>query len=151
MTHYISVITLCQKEAPRQNGPHERLYCNLTRRVLEWVMRFLMIILVFMIGFSGFSAAAHALDSQNCVGIEKSAQHDGCPQHQTGKQDDNHKSSDGKHICISCHHCCVSHAGVLHTGMTVIASVYKTTFPMVDSAVADDITFGLKRPPRSLS
>ena len=120
-------------------------------------MRVLLVLLIFAIGFSGFSAAAHAFDSKKCheaISVEtqdKASMHD-CPEHAAAQQDQS-VDKDGKkdkHLCLSCDHCCVSHTGFPQFGYTPYAPDRSDTYEVVDTAMVDNTVSGLKRPPKHL-
>jgi hypothetical protein len=109
--------------------------------------------LIFAIGFSGFSAAAHAFDSSKCgqISVEKmdDAQND-CAKHLKNASKDDQKSKDSKHSCTNCGHCCMSHAALTQFGVHAVVPIHKTIFPHLNAEPDDDFISGLKRPPRIL-
>ena len=117
------------------------------------IMRVLVILLIFAIGFSGFSAAAHAFDSQKCaqgVSLEKNMSsmddcHDGA-----ANKDDNSGTKDGKHLCLTCGHCCVSHVAMPAMGLMMSDTVVSLSYTAVDTSLDGDILSGFERPPKSL-
>ena len=120
-------------------------------------MRVLLILLIFAIGFSGFSAAAHAFDSKECheaASVEtqdNTSPHD-CPEHAAAKQDqsaDNNGKKD-KDLCLSCDHCCVSHVGFPQFGYVPYTPDRSDTYEVADTAMVDSAVSGLKRPPKHL-
>lgn len=117
-------------------------------------MRVLILLLLLSMGFSSFSTAAHAFDSPDCGSIvseEINSSKMQCPDHagKSDKQDDT--SQDGKHVCMSCGHCCVSHASFPQLNIHIaLPPVAKTFFVFTDANVDDDFVSGLKRPPKSL-
>ncbi|MGE0252119.1 MAG: hypothetical protein AB7G80_05330 [Dongiaceae bacterium] len=118
-------------------------------------MRILILLLIFAIGFSGFSAAAHAFDSPKCgqsLSAEKTdgAQND-CASHLKNDSKEDQTSKDAKHSCISCGHCCTAHATITQFSVNVEVPVRKTAFTNINSDPDDDFISGLKRPPRILS
>lgn len=118
-------------------------------------MRILVLLLVFAIGFSGFSAAAHTFDSSKCGQIssveEADDTQDACAQHAKNDFKDKQTSKDVKHSCISCGHCCMSHATITQGSINVAVPVLKTAFVNINAEPDDDFISGLKRPPRILA
>lgn len=121
-------------------------------------MRVFLIMLIFAIGFSGFSAVAHAFDSQTCdqmmsvenAPLDKMADKMDCAEH-VKKTDSQEKSSkEGKHLCLSCGHCCVSHVAITQHNIQFNAHIIKTAYPHTDISLDDNVISGLKRPPKSL-
>lgn len=120
-------------------------------------MRVLLILLIFAIGFSGFSAAAHAFDSKKCheaMSVEtqdKASTHD-CPEHAAAKQGQSadKDSKKDKDLCLSCDHCCVSHAGFPQFGYVPYTPDRSDTYEVADTAMVDSAVSGLKRPPKHL-
>jgi hypothetical protein len=119
-------------------------------------MRVLLVLLIFAIGFSGFSAAAHAFDSQNCHQVtsaekkETGAMPD-CSEHAaTQSQTADSSSPDDTHVCPSCDDCCVSHLGFLEFSGTLDTPDRSAAFEIVDATMADSAVSGLKRPPKYL-
>lgn len=117
-------------------------------------MRMLIFMLVLAIGFSGFSAAAHAFDSAGCgktFSIEKADEtQNNCVNHfkTDSKNDKNPNNSD--HTCVSCGHCCMSHAAITQYGIHIVIPTHKMAFSHVNDQSDDDFISGLKRPPRIL-
>jgi hypothetical protein len=117
-------------------------------------MRILILVVIFAIGFSGFSAAAHAFDSSKCgqsFSIEKveKAQSD-CLKHIKNGSKDDQNSKESKHSCLNCSHCCTSHAAISQFGVHFLLPIYKTAFSNINSEPDDNFISGLKRPPRIL-
>ncbi len=118
-------------------------------------MRILVLLLVFAIGFSGFSAAAHAVDLQKCgqtLSVEEvDDTQDACAQHVKNDFKEKQASKDVEHSCINCGHCCMSHATIMQGGISILVPILKTTFVNIISEPDDDFISGLKRPPRILA
>lgn len=119
-------------------------------------MRILLVLLIFAIGFSGFSAAAHAFDSQNCHasssdgGKEAGALSD-CPEHAATQSQTLDSSNQGDtHTCLNCDHCCVSYLGFPEFSDTFDVPDSSEAFTLTDAAMADSAVSGLKRPPKHL-
>lgn len=128
-------------------------------------MRIFLILLIFAIGFSGYSAAAHAFSHLSCdpdimIQIEDaSAGHanmdmSDCPEHQA---DQNHKKDAGiekvasKDKCIDCTKCCASQVMSLHDfkGFFLPQSIILEP-TSVGLLRVGDFLYSLKRPPKSL-
>lgn len=117
-------------------------------------MRILILMLVFAIGFSGFSAAAHAFDSSKCGQIFSVEKTDGvqndCASHSKSDSQNDPTSKDAKHSCLTCGHCCTSHAALPLFSISIAVQVQKNAFANLNSEPDDDFISGLKRPPRIL-
>lgn len=120
-------------------------------------------LLIFAIGFSGYSAAAHAFGHQSCDPAmmeqmaDDSVEHEGmdmsdCSGHHADQDQQKDADTDktaSKGKCMDCTHCCTSHAMSLSDyGVALIpqASVFAPT--SVDQRVGDFL-YSLKRPPKS--
>ena len=120
-------------------------------------MRVFLILLIFAIGFGGFSAAAHAFDAQKChTEATTDAKADGsqhhCPEHMAAKGSTSDSDSDKEaHICLSCDHCCVSHAAFPQFIAALFTPDRNEAYEVFDAVVADNIVAGLKRPPKFLA
>lgn len=118
-------------------------------------MRVLILLLIFCIGFSGFSTAAHAIEPSHCgssslveVDDSTSAAVDDCTE--MSQKSKSGESKEQGHVCLNCGHCCVSHLALADLDITVDVPVIKSTFTIVDSDVDNDFISTLKRPPKSL-
>lgn len=119
-------------------------------------MRILLVLLIFAIGFSGFSAAAHAFDSQNCHASSSDGEKEAgalsdCPEHAATQSQTADSSNQGdSHVCLNCDHCCVSYLGFPQFSGTLDIPDRSETFEPVDAAMADSAVSKLKRPPKYL-
>ena len=59
-------------------------------------------------------------------------------------------SKDGKHLCLDCGHCCVSHAAIIQHSLNFDTPIIKTAFSFIHINVDDNVISGLKRPPKAL-
>lgn len=128
---------------------------------LEYVinMRLFFMVLIFAIGFSGYSAAAHAYGSDSCnpnVKIETSSMDrqitPDCSDHENNNQqkDSNQNHSMDK---SASHSCCASHCCVIKA---MDGADYKISYhPMKERPIivfkgvsSSDFLFGIFRPPR---
>lgn len=126
------------------------------------VMRIVLMMLIFAIGFSGYAAAAHSVAGESCdpMVMEVSSGHASktdmpdCPGHaddavQTDSADQADSSKSGKSICLDCHHCCTAH--------TAAVASYSLRLPADDTSVAMPLSsahkvgrlFSLLRHPKS--
>lgn len=117
-------------------------------------MRVFLMLIIFAIGFSGFSTVAHAFDSQSCAQImsaENVQSNDmDCAGHANSGEKQEKSSKDGKHLCLNCGHCCVSHAALTQPSFNFNPPVIKTAFSFMHMNVDDNVVSGLKRPPKHL-
>ena len=75
-------------------------------------------LLIFAIGFSGYSAAAHSFGPDSCDPammtkvVDDGMDMSDCPGHQADQdqQKDSDQSKSSKAKCMDCTHCCTSHA-----------------------------------------
>jgi hypothetical protein len=117
-------------------------------------MRIFLTLLVFAIGFSGFSTVAHAFDSQSCTQIMSAenvlSSNMDCAGHANDDKKQEKSSKDGKHLCLDCGHCCVSHAAIIQHSLSFDTPIIKTAFSFIHINVDDNVISGLKRPPKAL-
>lgn len=114
-------------------------------------MRFIVLLLIFAIGFSGFSAAAHAFDSAECNPVVSFAKDASSPAGGDDLADAGKETSkDSGHLCFACSHCCMTHVVLPHAPFKMTAIVTDVSFPMVDAHLPDSLLSGFKRPPKSL-
>lgn len=121
-------------------------------------MRVFLMLLIFAIGFSGYSAAAHALGPDSCdpVTMEKMADTgmdmSDCPGHQADQdqQKDSDQGKSSKAKCMDCTHCCTSHAISLPNYSVNIPSLKAVLNPQPMHGHVDEVFFSLLRPPKSL-
>ena len=121
-------------------------------------MRLFFMLLIFAIGFSGYSAAAHAFAQGDCAPISISKAIDqgmdmsDCPGHKSGEdiKKDTETGKTSKVKCLDCTHCCMTHV-TLHQNYTInfppVASIHR---PSLESGEARDNLFSQLRPPRTL-
>lgn len=125
-------------------------------------MRVFLMLLIFAIGFSGYSAAAHAFGPDSCDPamkaemVESGMDHDmdmsDCPGHQAdqGKQVDADQSKSSKTKCMDCTHCCTSHAISLPNYSVNFPPLAAVLNPQPMHGYVDEFFFSLLRPPKSL-
>lgn len=118
-------------------------------------MRVLLMIVMFAIGFSGYSAAAHAARTGSCDPAATSKAGGGGASAGLASHGDHAKEQEtGKSAaggdCVDCGHCCASHAFGLaahavnfHRQETALAA------PPVEKRTGDYLS-SLLRPPKSL-
>ncbi len=119
-------------------------------------MRVFLALLIFVIGFSGFSTASHAFDNGGCNGamqseMSKDMDMSDCPDHQ--KKSDVKKDADNtakKSACLDCVHCCASHAVNLANSSVKYMAVEATLAPAPSQILKSNFLFSLLRPPRNL-
>lgn len=128
-------------------------------------MRILLMLLIFAVGFSGYSAAAHAFGHETCdpavmaqMADDNDVEHQAmdmsdCPGHQVDqghqKDADTDKTAN-KGKCMDCTHCCTSHAMSLPDYRVIaLPQTSVSDLNSVDLLVGDFL-YSLKRPPKSL-
>jgi hypothetical protein len=108
-------------------------------------------LLIFAIGYSGFTAAAHAfgpISSEKAQAVSMASCVD-CQTENTdnGDNDDNGKASNG---CMSCHHCCGSQLG-FHPDFSINIEITAGVLsPLPDQVPTDSHISTLLRPPKTL-
>ena len=114
-------------------------------------MRILILTLILAIGFSGYSAAAHAFAMETCgsAAIEKTTDCAGHHEDQTSDHGSDQHSS-GKGACLDCHHCCTSYAVGLPDYSVSYLPQAKLHHPMPAQDYSDYFAFSLLRPPKTL-
>lgn len=115
------------------------------------IMRVLLLILMFAIGFSGFSAAAPAFAASiEHAHIEKSvAGADVLDQAEMPVQDSGHHSS--KSPCLDCVHCCSAHFTFSQPNTAIAFDLQNVVLAaFVDSRNDSGYRLSLLRPPQSL-
>src|SRR6218665_2000435 len=116
------------------------------------IMRMFIVLMIFLINFSGYSAAAHAFsdvfcDSKSGKQVERTMH---CPDHQsTNNQDDTSNDITGKTQCPDCTHCCSGH--VFNVSLPTPAAhvaLLPVTYTVATDRIAGDYLFSLLRPPK---
>lgn len=123
------------------------------------VMRVFFMLLIFSIGFSGYSAAAHAFAPDSCnpamqaemsgqgVDMVDCADHQDAQDNQAGTDQD--KNSDK--ICLDCTHCCASHSMSLSNYDFGLPEPEASRLsPALEASHNSDFIASMLRPPRSL-
>jgi hypothetical protein len=119
-------------------------------------MRVLVLLLVFAIGFGGYSTAAHAAAQQGCgsLVVSKSLDsgNDDCSDYQSSRQnkDAHKKAADDSGVCLDCLHCCTSH--VMNTGYYSLTLPLQigSLFPVFRGMPIGAHQFSFLRPPQSI-
>jgi hypothetical protein len=113
-------------------------------------MRVFLMLLIFAIGYSGFTAAAHAYGSDCGMTQSKESPADkaGCPdeQQKIDDQADQNKSTGG----IDCHHCCSAEIGFSSDFSVNFDIASMLLSPLPDQVPTDSHISSLLRPPRHL-
>jgi len=121
-------------------------------------MRVFFMLLIFAIGLSGYSAAAHAFAPDSCNPAMKAEMADqrvdvsDCAGHQDdqGKQASPDQDKKSDKICLDCAHCCASHSMGLSNydfGFPELEASYLSPSPEVDNN--RDFIASMLRPPKS--
>jgi hypothetical protein len=125
-------------------------------------MRVFLMLLIFAIGFSGYSAAAHAFGPDSCdpamkaemtnAGMDHGLDMSDCPGHQADqdKQTDADQSKSSKEKCMDCTHCCTSHAVNLSDYSVNFLQPTAVLHPSLVHGYVDGLLTSLLRPPKSL-
>lgn len=117
--------------------------------VIPTYMRILLLLIIFALGFGGYSAAAHAFGNAECQSSVMDKASD-CLGHKAiadASQDQN--DSAGDH-CIDCGHCCPSHAIHDHYYSGSLSVLSMTVKPLLADTYQDSFLLSLLRPPRNL-
>lgn len=110
-------------------------------------MRLLLLLIIFAIGFSGYSAAAYAADNMTCNGEGRA----GCQDFLQDSGDTDQGDQTGKDQNSICQHCCSSHAAAYFATESVIFQLQAVILrPLPVLAYSGDYHFSLLRPPKSL-
>lgn len=120
------------------------------------IMRVFFMLLIFAIGFSGYSAAAHAFGPDSCSPAMKVGMADqgvdmaDCASHQDNQvSPDQDKDSDK--ICLDCTHCCASHSMSLSNYDFGLPEPEASRLsPSLEESHNSDFIASMLRPPRSL-
>ncbi len=124
-------------------------------------MRVFLMLLIFAIGFSGYSAAAHAFGPDSCdpamkaettnTDMDHGMDMADCPGHQAeqNKQIDADHSKSAKTKCMDCTHCCTSHAINLPNYSVNFPPLAAVLSPQPMHGYVDEFFFSLLRPPKS--
>ena len=119
-------------------------------------MRVFFMLLIFAIGFSGYSAAAHAFSQDDCaptsVSEAKDQQTDmsDCPGHKGGKniKSDTESGKTSKAKCLDCSHCCMAHVTLNQNYTVPLPPLTGILSPSHESGKARESLFSQLRPPR---
>ena len=123
------------------------------------IMRVFLMLLIFAIGFSGYSAAAHAFGSDSCHSAMKAelAKFDMDVSECSGYQADQDQQKDAdqnkssKAQCMGCAHCCASHAmGLSNYDLGLPQLRASGLSPFLEASHNSDFIASMLRPPKSL-
>ena len=128
------------------------------------IMRVFLMIMIFAIGFSGYSATAHAFGHEYCdqammvqvddhTGVHGNIDMSDCPGHQADQdqqKDADTDKADSKGKCMDCNDCCTSHAASLSDYSVGFSQPLSVLNPLPLNLSAGDFLFSLLRPPKSL-
>jgi hypothetical protein len=116
-------------------------------------MRVFLLLLIFAIGFSGYSTASHAFGEDSCASATQSemASNTDCATH-TGNADakKDTKNSDEKSVCLDCIHCCASHVANLANWSVSFSPVTAGHSSALSPVLKDNYLFSLLRPPKTI-
>lgn len=122
-------------------------------------MRVLLMLLIFAIGFSGYSAAAHAFAPDSCNSTIKAelagqgADMADCAdlQDDQDRQADSGQGKNSDKICLDCTHCCASHAMNLPNYDFGLPKPESSRLsPSLEAVNNSDFIASMLRPPKSL-
>lgn len=114
-------------------------------------MRVFIVLMIFLINFSGYSTAAHAFsdvfcDSKSGKQVE-STMH--CPDHQTSENQKDTGDFNDHSQCPDCVHCCSGHVFNLSLTAPAAQTVFMPiAYPVLSDSVSGDYLFSLLRPPK---
>ena len=115
-------------------------------------MKFLLAMMILALAFGGYSAASHAMGTEDCSSTA-STQLEECQQDGVSTDHDHaekhEKNSAGK--CMDCTHCCASSAAILQTKPLVISMIAEAFVIEPSQAQPQGRIFSLLRPPRTLA
>lgn len=123
------------------------------------IMRIFIMLLIFAIGFSGYSAASHAFAPDSCNPTMKAEITDqgvdvaDCVGHQDdqGKQTNPDQDKNSDKICLDCTHCCASHSMSLSNyDFDLPEPEASHLSPSLEASPNSDYIASMLRPPRSL-
>lgn len=126
--------------------------------VICMIMRVFLMLIIFALVFSGYSAAVHAFGKESCNPVavsdvaENSMDMSDCPGHQAKPehQQDSQTDKTAKGKCMDCTHCCASHAINLLNHAVDFPSQAAVLNPPPVNGFAGEYLFSLLRPPKSL-
>lgn len=123
------------------------------------IMRVFLMLIIFAIGFSGYSAAAHAFGPDSCTSTMKAEMADqgidmaGCASHQADqdKQSDADQNKNSGKMCLDCTHCCASHSmNLSNYDFGLPEPEASRLSPSPEASHNSDFIASMLRPPRSL-
>lgn len=112
-------------------------------------MKFLLILIIFALAFSGYSSASHAMGTQDCTSVS-STEAEEC-RHADAASDKDHaskheKSKAGK--CMDCTHCCASSPVIIQNSHYSFDLLHAVFVLEPSRTTRQDRLFSLLRPPR---
>lgn len=115
-------------------------------------MRIFLVLIIFALAFSGYSAASHAMGKEDCSSITQSQTGD-CDHADAAFDKDHsqkHEKNNGK--CMDCTNCCASSAAVILHTKTMTFSITSAVFVLERSqTLPQGRIFSLLRPPKTLA
>lgn len=114
-------------------------------------MRIFVLAIILAIGFSGFSAASHAIMLDDCKSSTQ-VQADECAPDLKNTNDHGQKhEKSGKGFCLDCAHCCVASVVLPSDGMIVMPQPSSDMNSTVRQFQPEDRLFSLLRPPKFIA
>ena len=115
------------------------------------LMKIILVLMVFALAFSGYSAASHAMGPENCSSSQE-VQNDACPPHVQNSPDHAQKhDKSGKGFCLDCAHCCATSIVLPITASWEPTPVSSNLNSVLMQFQPENRLFSLLRPPRTLA
>lgn len=119
-----------------------------------YVMRTFLVILMLAIGFSGFSAAAHAFGKDPCDKMSINnvviIDHTECADHQADQDQKDGADKTAKGQCLDCTHHCASHAYGISDYAIKAPPAQENDYTVMVDRLTGDYFASLLRPPKTL-
>lgn len=114
-------------------------------------MKIFLALMIFVMAFSGYSAASHAMGPDNCSSSQQ-MQGDSCPpdvQNSPDHAQKHDKSESG--FCLDCAHCCAASVALPVTETWQPSLLSSVLNPFSEQFQPESRLFSLLRPPKTLA